>query len=844
MSPLPSHRDVVRAYQLFLGREPESHAVVEEMIRHASETWLVGFIVSDEFRANVRDRLISGAGLVSAGHLISPAPALTNWAAEALPLTETARAEIRRSDGWAEVFCLVLTDPIFTAAVLGAQPLDEEFLAALQRTDQAKPLAVSAATIDAVRLDMIEGWVDHASDNAGCVFVELWIDDIFTSAGAANIARRDLQERIGGTAQVGFRLSYRTADLRRNEARAEVREASTGKVLASTLVLRRSLLPQDAVALLRQELLNVRATLSKIEATLPDLHQALSYPLEAYDAYHRANIGHKAADTVADVGLTIILDTTALPVSLVARWCESLSHQSEQPEQIIVVHDRHTAKLEIEAAAARSRREDRALTLVTAQDGGWAAAMTEAVSLARGETLIFSRADGVLAPDACRCLANAVAGGGELVFADDDQVALSPDGAVLFNHDPILRTAFDLDLLLAGDSIGTLVATKKALIERLGFRHDRGEARFYDLFLRASEVLDPGAIRHLSRVLWHRVGPREQIPVRARMIALEDHLARTGVDAIVERHEDSLGATVENATRVRRRLQEPVRVAVVIPTRDRLDLLGPCLASIAASSVRSRATIETIIVDNQSEAGATKAFLAAASGLGAVRVMEHDGPFNWALVNNRAAASVQADVIVFLNNDTVALDDQCWDELCVQAMRPEVGAVGARLLYDDGTIQHAGVITGDWHGFARHEGVGQPGSTCGYLGRHSLTRQVASVTGACLVTRAEVFAAIGGFDVGLPVEGSDTDYCLKLRDAGYRIIYHPPATLYHFESKSRGYNLDEVKKQRGAAATAILRERWDRAYGDDPFYNGHFDRLSDPCTRLRLIGATDRASCS
>ena len=275
---------------------------------------------------------------------------------------------------------------------------------------------------------------------------------------------------------------------------------------------------------------------------------------------------------------------------------------------------------------------------------------------------------------------------------------------------------------------------------------------------------------------------------------------------------------------------------MIVPTRDRVDLLEPCLTSLIAASEHNRTRVEVLVVYNQSREPETFSALERIGRSFPLRVIDHDGAFNWALMNNRAAAQTEAEVLIFLNNDTAVLAQDWCDELCSQAMRPEIGAVGARLLYADGTIQHAGVVAGGWHAFAAHEGVGAPGGDPGYLERHVLLREVSAVTGACLATRRSVFESVGGFDaLSLPIEGNDTDYCFRLRAAGLKVLYDPYCTLYHYESKSRGLNMDPLKRNQAEAANLLMRARWGEAYRNDPFYNPHFDRLAPPLSRLRPI---------
>jgi GT2 family glycosyltransferase len=217
-----------------------------------------------------------------------------------------------------------------------------------------------------------------------------------------------------------------------------------------------------------------------------------------------------------------------------------------------------------------------------------------------------------------------------------------------------------------------------------------------------------------------------------------------------------------------------------------------------------------------------------------IRLMRFRGPFNWSAINNTAAREAKGDVLIFLNNDTVVLTQDWCAELAANALREDVGAVGARLLYADGTIQHAGVVLGI-EGVAGHESVGETPAGGGYFGRSQLLRSAAAVTGACLATRRTLFEQLdGGFDdLNLKVAFNDVDYCMRARKAGYRVVYNPFAVLYHLESKSRGRELSEVQQTRHRAEAALFRARWGDDEIADPYYNLHFERFARPFERLR-----------
>jgi GT2 family glycosyltransferase len=239
-------------------------------------------------------------------------------------------------------------------------------------------------------------------------------------------------------------------------------------------------------------------------------------------------------------------------------------------------------------------------------------------------------------------------------------------------------------------------------------------------------------------------------------------------------------------------------------------------------------------VDNDSADPATTMYFAGLSSISRMRLIRFHGPFNWSAINNAAAREAQGEILIFLNNDTVVLTRDWCAELVAHALRPEVGAVGARLLYGDGTIQHAGVLVGV-DGVAGHESVGETPGHGGYFGRTQLLRSTAAVTGACLATRRALFEELsGGFEaLNLKVAFNDVDYCMRVRKAGYRIVYNPFAVLYHFESKSRGRELSETQQARHRSEAVFFRTRWSDAEMVDPYYNPHFERFARPFDRLR-----------
>ncbi|WP_371710591.1 glycosyltransferase family 2 protein [Novosphingobium sp. BW1] len=247
------------------------------------------------------------------------------------------------------------------------------------------------------------------------------------------------------------------------------------------------------------------------------------------------------------------------------------------------------------------------------------------------------------------------------------------------------------------------------------------------------------------------------------------------------------------------------QVSVIVPTRNRVDLLRTCLEGLRATDYPG--ALDVLVIDNGSDDPATLEYLSRLDPAFA-RVLAYPGPFNFAAMNNRALEEAGGELVCFLNNDIEMRDPHWLAVMARQALRPEVGAVGARLLYPDGRIQHAGVVIGIGGGAAHAHRLLDPDET-GYFARHALPQFVSAVTAACLVVRRDKVLAVGGFDAAnFAVAFNDVDLCLKLNAQGWQSFYEPRATLVHHESVSRGLDRDPVGAARLAGELAALKARW------------------------------------
>jgi GT2 family glycosyltransferase len=295
------------------------------------------------------------------------------------------------------------------------------------------------------------------------------------------------------------------------------------------------------------------------------------------------------------------------------------------------------------------------------------------------------------------------------------------------------------------------------------------------------------------------------------MKAVSEHLERKQQKAKVA------DAPQTGFLRVRYELEEPPLVSIIICTQDCLDLLEPCVGSIFNGTTYP--SYEVLIVDNNSVRNETKDYLEQLAKNPNIRILPDKKPFNYSAMNNDAVAVARGNVLCFMNNDTEAMSPDWLYEMTSHAVRKEIGAVGAKLLYPDNSIQHAGVALGI-EGLSGHIYSGRPADDPGYMSRAQLIQNYTAVTAACMVVRKEVFEKVGGFnDSELKVTYNDIDLCLKILAAGYRNLWTPYAVLFHHESATRGAADTASKRKHAKQEIEYMRKQWNSLLLADPAYN-------------------------
>ncbi len=542
------------------------------------------------------------------------------------------------------------------------------------------------------------------------------------------------------------------------------------------------------------------------------------YP-ELTDA-DRAGIHDHIAEMRAPPALTLLMAAPRYRVDLALETIASVRRQLYPRVDLRIAVPADTTPATREALT-RAARQTAGITLVHAGPGA-----TGLINAA------FARCDGVfagileagdqLAPDAMYLVAAAIEATPDAVVIYGDEDRIDGGGA---RYAPIFKTGWNPDLLLAGDAIGQLAMIRADRWRaKGGMRADVAQYGRFDLVLRVLGKTENAT--HVPSILFHRGrGGRKSAPDFPDATATSRHpellgvvranMAHTGSSALLD--EAIVGGKFWPRVRFPVPAPPPL-VSVLIPIRDGADLLENCLDGVLGGT--DYPSLEILILDNGSVETATRQVLVEAGRDDRVRVLRFPGPFNYSAMNNAAAREARGDVLLLLNNDIAVIEPGWLAEMVGHAMRSDVGAVGAKLLYPTGNLQHAGLMLGP-DGGAKHILRWATGDATGYLGQLALTRDVAAVTGACLAIRRTVFDEVGGLDEdNLQVTWNDIDLCLRVRAHGYRVVWTPNAVLTHVELATRGSEVQSPETlARFHREKDYMLARWGAAFDRDPYQN-------------------------
>jgi O-antigen biosynthesis protein len=483
------------------------------------------------------------------------------------------------------------------------------------------------------------------------------------------------------------------------------------------------------------------------------------------------------------------------------------------PNWELCIADDNTSDKRIRTLITKHARKDSRIKYAFSRENSHPPAVgNAALELASGDYTALLDHDALLAPDALYWIAREITNnpGTALLYSDEDKI-----DAAGKRCKPYFKSDFDYTLFLCQNMTAHIAVYNTGLIRRIGgFRSGFDGADDYDLTLRLIELPEATLIRHIPKVLYHsRLNKPNPHSHSSALKALDEHLQRMDIDAHAEPAPEASGMN-----RVRYHVPaKPPSVEIIILTRDKPSLLKQCIETLLEKTTYPNYSIT--IVDNGSEESETLQLLLAWQQHPHISIVRDDAAFNFSRLNNQVVMRSEADVICLMNNDMEVITADWLHEMVGHALQEKVGAVGARLWYPNETLQHGGVILG-LGGLAGHANKNIAKGENGYCHRASLQQSFSAVTAACMVVRREHYLSIGGLEEqNLSVAFNDVDFCLKLREKGFRNLWTPYAEFYHHESASRGEEDTPEKQARIAKENSYMKRRWVKEIQYDPAYS-------------------------
>ncbi len=516
--------------------------------------------------------------------------------------------------------------------------------------------------------------------------------------------------------------------------------------------------------------------------------------------------------------ISIIMPVYNVKPEWLMQAIESVQAQSYQKWQLCIADDCSTDPRLQDILKQASAGDERIQVRLLEKNSGIAGASNAALSMAVGDFVGLLDNDDTLAPDALSWVVETLQSepDADCLYSDEDKI--TEQGK---RYDPFFKPDWSPDTLRSYNYFCHFTVMKRSLVGRVGgFRQGFNGSQDYDLFLRVTEAATK--VVHIPHILYHwraiagSVGKRPEAKMYAyesAQKALREHLKRLNLEATVE------NGLFLGSYRHRYRLVNTPQVAIIIPTKDKVQVLKRCIDSICERT--SYPHYRVVVVDNASVESETKAYYSSLASREKITLLTYDRPFNFSAINNFAVKNIENEYLLFLNNDTEVISPDWLEEMLGFLQRPDVGAVGNLLYYPNNTVQHGGVILGIG-GIAGHSHKYFPRSDYGYFGRLKTVQNLTAVTAACLMTKRGIFTELGGFDETLSHAFNDVDFCLRIRERGYLIVYTPFAELYHHESVSRGYEDTPERRIRFGQERRFCEDRWLAVLKQgDPYYSPH-----------------------
>jgi glycosyltransferase involved in cell wall biosynthesis len=744
----------------------------------------------------------------------------------------------RESEIPCEIFSLTSAMPLYAAPVL------------IKREDVARlALELPGATaevigsFDGVTKGYASGWC-FQEGNPVPLSLRLRVDGVIVGIGHADRVRTDVAE-LRGVSRCGFELPL---PVRLFDGRAHlvsVEDALTGKSFGTDapIILHA---PTTAaqnfqlIADLEQFLRDGNQLLNRLrKETAPDCA-----PIESWDTIFRSRLRCRDSDLQTQRQLQRSLPyrplvSVVMPVYNPVPWMlvdaiESVLAQTYDNWELIIADDASTDDgIHMVIKDYATKYSDRIRSILGDRNSGISVNTNRAIAQAKGEYIAFFDHDDLLEPAALFANVHVLQNRRyALIYSDEDSI--TPDGRFVHPH---LKPDWDPLLLCGINYICHLVIVRRQLIEQVGPLDPAFDgAQDKEFLLRAASAINDSDVFHITQVLYHwrhhgasfsKSATKSKLLADISIRAAESWARQRYGDCVIE----SAKPAELFAVHVRPKLAAGrVRISVIIPTRDRPELVLDCVQSLLKSRVKD---LDIIIVNNDSVMALSEKVFGILTYIMNCRLISYRGAFNWSAINNAAAREAKGDLLLFLNNDTVMLTEDALEQMAAVALDARTGVVGAKMLYGNQRVQHAGVVVGPG-GIAGHSFVGLERDDAGYFGYAKLSRTVSAVTGACMMVRRSVFEEFGGFEsLRMSVALSDIDFCLKLQQRGLRNAIITTAQFHHFESSTRGLDVDSPNRERFLSESTAFREKWSAVIGDDPYYNPHFDPYGEPYLRIR-----------
>ncbi len=515
--------------------------------------------------------------------------------------------------------------------------------------------------------------------------------------------------------------------------------------------------------------------------------------------------------------ISIIVPVFNTPRKFLVTMIQSVIEQTYSNWELCVADGNSKGYYVRELLESYSSEDNRIKVIFLDRNKGIAGNSNAALSQATGDFVALLDHDDLLPVNALFEIVKRINEIPETDFIYTDEDMISEDAKKRFN--PHFKPDWSPDTLRSYNYITHLSVFKKELIGEIGgLREGFDGSQDYDLILRASEKAK--RIEHVPKVLYHwRVSANsvagntnaKPYAYEAAKKALKEHLARVGLRG------DMQDGYYLGFYRVQGRIERSPLVSIVIPTRDNVEMLKTCMESVMR--LTTYPSYEIVLIDNGSESPETFRYYDTLREAGRVRLLKYSEPFNYAAINNYAVKEAKGDYLLFLNNDTEVISTDWIEQMLMYSLRKDVGAVGAKLYYPDGSIQHAGLILGIG-GVAGHSHKCFSRESVGYFNRLTIVQNLSAVTAACMMVRRDVFDEAGGFDESFSHAFNDVDLCMKVREKGYLVVFTPYAELYHHESKTRGYEDTAEKQERFKREIELFRQKWGHILEQgDPYYN-------------------------